>query len=53
MTVLLALAGLLVGGLVGGVPGLLAGAAIGFLLGQQIDLRKRLMKIEENPVPSR
>ena len=47
MTVLLALAGLLVGGLVGGVPGLLAGAAIGFLLGQQIDLRKRLMKIEE------
>ncbi|MCY4663344.1 MAG: DUF2339 domain-containing protein, partial [Acidimicrobiaceae bacterium] len=47
MTVLLSLAGLLVGGLVGGVPGLLAGAAIGFLLGQQIDLRKRLMKIEE------
>ena len=47
MTVLLALAGLLVGVLVGGVPGLLAGAAIGFLLGQQIDLRKRLMKIEE------
>ena len=47
MTVLLALAGLLLGGLAGGSGGLLAGGAIGFLVGQQLDLRKRLKKIEE------
>lgn len=47
MTVLLTLAGVLVGVLAGGVPGLLAGGAIGFLLGQQLGLRKRLKKVEE------
>ena len=47
MTILLALAGVLVGVLAGGLPGLLAGGAIGFLLGQQLDLRKRLKKLEE------
>ena len=51
MTVLLALAGLLlgglIGGLVGGMPGLLAGGAIGLLLGQQLDVRRRLKKLEE------
>ena len=47
LTVLLALMGLLVGGLAGGPGGLLAGGAIGFLLGQQLDLRKRLKKVED------
>ena len=37
----------MVGALAGGLPGLLAGGAIGLLLGQQLDLRKRLKKIEE------
>ncbi len=47
MTVLLALVGLLLGGLLGGLAGLLAGGAIGLLLGQQLDLRKRLKKVED------
>ena len=47
MTILLALAGLLVGGLAGGLPGLLVGGVLGFLVGQQVDLRKRLKKVEE------
>ena len=47
MTVLLALAGLLLGGLVGGLPGLLAGGAIGLLLGQQLDVRRRIKRLEE------
>jgi len=47
MTVLLALAGLLLGGVAGGLVGLLVGGAIGFLLGQQLDLRKRLKKVED------
>ena len=51
MTALRALAaavlGAVVGTLVGGLPGLLAGGAIGFLIGQQLDLRKRLERVEE------
>ena len=47
MTVLLALVGLLLGGVAGGLVGLLAGGVIGFLVGQQLDLRKRLKKLEE------
>ena len=47
MTVLLALVGLLLGGVAGGLAGLLAGGVIGFLVGQQLDLRKRLKKLEE------
>ena len=52
MTALLALilagVGALVGAVVGGLPGLLAGGAFGFLVGQQLHLRKRLEKVEEN-----
>ena len=47
MTVLLAVVGAGFGALVGGLPGALAGGAIGFLVGQQLDLRKRLNKLEE------
>jgi uncharacterized membrane protein len=47
MTVLLAVVGAGFGTLVGGLPGALAGGAIGFLVGQQLDLRKRLNKLEE------
>ena len=47
LTVLLTLVGLLLGGLAGGLAGLLAGGAIGFLLGQQLDLRKRLKTVED------
>ncbi len=47
MTALLVLAGLLAGGLTGGLGGLLAGGAIGFVLGQHMDLRRRLQKVEE------
>ena len=47
LTVLLALVGLLLGGVAGGPVGLLVGGAIGFLLGQQLDLRKRLKKVED------
>ena len=47
MTVLLALAGLLLGGLAWGLAGLLVGGAFGLLVGQQLDLRKRLKKVEE------
>ena len=41
MTVLLAVAGAGLGAVVAGLPGLLAGGAIGCLLGQQLDPRKR------------
>ena len=47
MTVLLAVIGAAFGALVGGLVGLLAGGAIGLLVGQQLDLRKRLKKLEE------
>ena len=47
MTVLLALIGAGVGALVGGLPGLLIGGVLGLLVGQQLDLRKRLKKVEE------
>ena len=47
MTVLLALVGAALGAVVGGLFGLLAGGAIGFLVGQQLDLRKRIKKLEE------
>ena len=47
MTVLLSVVGAGFGALVGGLPGALAGGAIGFLVGQQLDLRKRLNKLEE------
>ena len=47
VTVLVGLGGAVMGALAGGLLGLLAGGAIGLVLGQQLDLRKRLKKIEE------
>ncbi len=47
MTALFTVIGAGLGALAGGLAGLLAGAAIGLLLGQQLDLRKRLKKVEE------
>jgi len=47
LTALLAVIGAGLGALVSGPPGLVFGGALGFLLGQQIDLRRRLKEVEE------
>ena len=47
LTALLAVIGAGLGALVSGPPGLLFGGALGFLVGQQIDLRRRLKEVEE------
>lgn len=47
LTALLAVIGAGLGALVSGPPGLVFGGALGFLVGQQIDLRRRLKEVEE------
>ena len=47
LTALLAVIGVGLGALVSGPPGLVFGGALGFLVGQQIDLRRRLKEVEE------
>ena len=47
LTALLAVIGAGLGALISGPPGLVFGGALGFLVGQQIDLRRRLKEVEE------
>ena len=47
LTALLAVLAAGLGALVSGPPGLVFGGALGFLVGQQIDLRRRLKEVEE------
>ena len=47
LTALLAVIGAVLGAMVSGPPGLVFGGALGFLVGQQFDLRRRLKEVEE------